>query len=459
MYGRDVILRYYRSWPVSLVIVIAFFAITISLWKVLDRRERSLHLGITIWFLGAWTELVMSQRYSSHYFSILALPTALMAAIVVGHVYRLVSRYRGDFGSLIALPLVVGLLAIAAGGGSHLDLGLQAASGFSGVHQTALARRAAEPGKQRTVRATLDLVSKNDDPLLAWTEYPWTYLNYRRVSATRFIWKSFMLGQIYLGRTGPQYVLPKTWQWFAEDMREANPAAFLEETALPVTPGNPFADYVETHFTKAYSGKDFNIYLRNDQAANVVKGGSSSRFEPIAPLGAASAWSISSGSATLGSARLAADAQPVAGDVLQLSAGLCTRVSGTYVATPDEGGTFLSFVFESPDQYVERARLNITDSEMFSGNDSTIFDSIPIAVDGPQVAPAPSPTPSPTPAVPHPFAVVVGRYSAALVVDGNIVAAVRLSSHDRLSLEVRNGGVELSGLSVGDPPPDSGCTP
>ena len=448
VYGRDVILRYYRSWPVSLVIVVAFVALTIALWKVLDRRERSLHLGIALWFLGAWTELVMSQRYSSHYFSILALPTALMAAIVVGHVYRLVSNYRGDFGSLVALPLVAGLLAIAAGGGSHLDLGLQAASGFSGVHQTALARRAAEPGKQRTVRATLDLVSQNDDPLLAWTEYPWTYLNYRRVAATRFIWKSFMLGQIYLGRTGPQYVLPKTWQWFADDMREANPSAFLEETALPMTPGTPFAAYVESHFTKAYSGTDFNIYLRNDQAVNVLGGGQSTEFEPALALGPASAWSTSSGFA-----QLAPGDHPVAGDVLSLSLNLCTRISGSFVTMPDEGGTFLSFLFDSTRKPVERVRLNITDSQMFSGNDSTIFDSASTKVADPQTAPVPS---SSEPAS-HQFAIVVGRYSAALVVDGMIVAAVRLTDHDRLSLEVRNGGVELSGLSVGDPPPDSGC--
>ena len=58
---------------------------------------------------------------------------------------------------------------------------------------------------------------------------------------------------------------------------------------------------------------------------------------------------------------------------------------------------------------------------------------------------------------PHDFAVVVGSASAALVIDGEIRAAVRLDGETNVSLEVRNGGVLLSDLHVGSPPPNSGC--
>ena len=57
----------------------------------------------------------------------------------------------------------------------------------------------------------------------------------------------------------------------------------------------------------------------------------------------------------------------------------------------------------------------------------------------------------------HHFAVVVGKQSAAIVIDGAIRAAVRLTSQDRLSLEVRSGGVTLADLHHGAAPPDSGC--
>ncbi len=470
VYGRDVILRYYRAWPVSLVVVVAFLALTGALWKTFDRRVRTIHFALMVWFAGAWTELVMSQRYSTHYFSILAMPTALMATAIIGHVYRFVARERGEFRSVVAWPLVACLLSIAAMGGGHLTLGLEAASSFTSVNDVAKARVATEPGKQRSVRAMLDLVSNQNDPLLLWTEYPWPYLNYHRVAATRWIWKSFMLGQIYLGRSGPQYVLPKTWEWFADDMRESHPAVFLEETALPVAQGNPFAAYVNKNFTKVYEGSDNNVYYRTDEAKAVIDGSGGTPFAPTLPFGSGSKWTVRQGSASL-----PATTAPSADDVLRLSEGLCTRIAGTYAAAPGGSGSFLSFRFQSLHSGTPNARLNIADTEIFSGNDGAVFDSVnlaPAATDDTNVGPAatdpgaatdPSIDPNPVAAAPlrddspHTFALVVGARSAALVIDGMIRAAVRLTDQTRVSLEVRNGGVQLTDLTRGDPPPGSGC--
>jgi len=57
----------------------------------------------------------------------------------------------------------------------------------------------------------------------------------------------------------------------------------------------------------------------------------------------------------------------------------------------------------------------------------------------------------------HEFAIVVGKRSAAIVIDGMIRAAVRLTNQTRVVLEARNGGVSLTNLATGPPPPDSGC--
>jgi hypothetical protein len=370
-----------------------------------------------------------------------------MAATVIGHTYRLVVRERGHFASAAAWPLAASLLAIAAGGGQHLELGLEAASSFTGVHEVAEARVATEPGRQRTVRAVLDLASKPGDPLLAWTEYPWTYLNYHRVAATRFIWKSFMLGQIYLGRSGPQYVLPHTWEWFADDMRESRPAAFLEEVAMPVTAGTPFATYVNDNFETAYEGVDTIVHLRTDEAEAILRGNPGDRFTPGRAAGPVSSWKAGDGTASL-----AANSPPSATDVLELSDGLCTRISGTMLAAPGNGGSFLSFRFDNADGTSGNARLNIADMQVFSGSDTSVFDTVnldPTTVD----------TGSPQVPVyePRDFAVVVGARSAALVIDGMIKAAVRLDGPSHLSLEARNGGVTLSNLRRGAPPPDAGC--
>ena len=496
-YGRDVILRYYRAWPVSFIVVVVFFALTIGLWRSLSRRERFVHLGLTVWFLGAWTELILGQRYSTHYYSILAVPTALMAAAVLGHVFRMMVDARGQFRSTVAWPLLAGLLSIAAGGGGHFTLGLEAASSFTSVRQLQEERTIAEPGRQRTVRAVLDLVSRPGDPLLAWTEYPWVYLQYRRVAATRWIWKSFMLGQIYLGRSSPAYVLPQTWNWFAADMAEAHPAAFLEETALPLTPGTPFATFVDGGFERAYSGTDNNIYLRHDEADAVLRGDAGAVLKPTLPAGKGSAWKVAAGKATL-----PADTPQSLTDVLHLSSSLCTRISGTYALAPGDTGSFLSFRFDRADGTAPNERLNVVDTQIFSGDDGAVFDTTylepPVAEvppelpadssdstddsvnssvgegasssdssqygdqtgavgsgnpadDGSGVGAATSDTTT------HQFAVVVGKHSAAIVIDGAIRAAVRLTDQDQLSLEVRSGGVTLADLHQGAAPPDSGC--
>ncbi|MCU1401027.1 MAG: hypothetical protein JWN62_4136 [Acidimicrobiales bacterium] len=491
VYGRDVALRYYRAWPVSFVIVIAFVAITLGLWRAMSRRERCTHLALTVWFVGAWAELVVGQRYSTHYFSILALPTALMAASVVGHMYRLIAAQRGDFRSAVAWPLVAALLAVAAGGGGHFTLGLEAASSYSSVHQTAVERAATQPGTQRTVRAILDLVSRPDDPLLVWTEFPWEYLQFHRVAATRWIWKSFMLGQIYLGRSSPDYVLPTTWQWFADDMAESKPAAFLEETALPLTGGTPFSAYVQHDFEQAYAGTDYNVYLRTDAAGEMLRGDPGTTLTPSRPAGSASKWTVGRGTATL------AASSPSLTDVLALSNTLCTRISGTYASTPGVGGSFLSFRFDAADPTVPNMRLNIADRQIFSGDDAAVFDTTyldePDAIDstadtalGPDdtvlapdaetplpdrtviTAPATADTSAPDAAVgsndtgaadvaTHHFALVIGKDSAALVIDGAIHAAVRITEQTKVSLEVRAGGVQLGDLRQGSPPPNSGC--
>ncbi|MCU1395670.1 MAG: hypothetical protein JWM34_4098 [Ilumatobacteraceae bacterium] len=491
VYGRDVALRYYRAWPVSFVIVVAFVAITIGLWRAMSRQERFVHLALCLWFVGAWAELVAGQRYSTHYYSILALPTALMAAAVIGHVYRLVAGVRGDFRTAVAWPLAACLLAVAFNGGGHLTMGLEAASSYSSVHQTAVERDKNQPGTQRTVRAVLDLVSRQNDPLLVWTEFPWEYLQFHRTAATRWIWKSFMLGQIYLGRTSTDYVLPKTWQWFADDMAESNPAVFLEETALPLSDGTPFAAYVRNGFEESYEGSDYNIYLRHDQADAVLRGAAGAVTTPTATA-PGSSWTVGRGVAAR-----PADATPSQTDLLRLSTTLCTRISGTYRLTPGTGGSFMSLLFDSADGTAPHMRLNISDTEVFSGDDGALYDSTyleqpldsstPTTVDPADVpagqviagegtvgaadpsAGTTSDTTSDTTdpqdvstatsdTAEHQFAIVVGKDSAALVVDGAIHAAVRLTDQNRLSLEMKAGGITLTDLHQGAPPPDSGCS-
>ena len=99
-----------------------------------------------------------------------------------------------------------------------------------------------------------------------WTSYPWPYLNLHRVPATRYIWKNFLLGEIYLARSGPQYVLPGTWETFAADVERTDPTAFVVESVNPVVPGTPFDTLVNENFTTVYTDDVATLAYRSDLA-------------------------------------------------------------------------------------------------------------------------------------------------------------------------------------------------
>src|SRR5438477_409976 len=71
---------YYQHRPLVFLAIVAFVVFTYATWPSRDRRERIIHLALLGWLAGSWLEQVLNQRYSSHYFVINAVPTALMIA-------------------------------------------------------------------------------------------------------------------------------------------------------------------------------------------------------------------------------------------------------------------------------------------------------------------------------------------------------------------------------------------
>ena len=165
------------------------------------------------------------------------------------------------------LPLAVAIITIQVGGTASFSEGFREASAFQGVGDFDDRREQLLDGRTHMVRAALDLVSEPDDPLLMWTSYPWPYLNLHRVPATRYIWKNFLLGEIYLARSGPQYVLPGTWETFAADVERTDPTAFVVEAVNPVVPGTPFETLVDEKFTTVFTDDVVTLAFRNDLAA------------------------------------------------------------------------------------------------------------------------------------------------------------------------------------------------
>lgn len=163
--------------------------------------------------------------------------------------------------------------------------GLESLGRFRGFDAHADFVRDTRSGASKNARAIIDLVSRDRDPLLAWTMFPWTYLEFERVPATRLSWKSFMLGEIYLARSSPEYVLEDTWDWFDEDMEEAEPAVYVRPVEIPMVEGTPFMRRLESDFTPVYGDSVFELSLRKDVADTVLGGRGSAGREEVDPSG------------------------------------------------------------------------------------------------------------------------------------------------------------------------------
>jgi hypothetical protein len=290
----------------------------------------------------------------------------------------------------------------------------------------------------------LDLVSDERDPLLAWTMYPWTYLDQHRVPATRLSWKSFLLGEIYLGRSGPEYVLPQTWRWFAEDVSATDPAAFVTVTETPVVPGTPFSQYVTNGFEQVYPGPSIQVALRRDLLPDVV--GPVEGDVWFAPDAPPPLWRLGAGTASHPGA--------TGVDPLVVHETGCVRLGADLRLGTDDPmtppGTLVVRLVDLDGSW-ERTTLAFDGVRGWSASDDVQFESVPLPAD--QTAPVGGGPVGSDAAI----VVVVGSRSAALVVDGTIVAAARLDGPVEVQIEASAGAVTLSSMVVGPAPPHSGC--
>ncbi len=287
------------------------------------------------------------------------------------------------------------------------------------------------------MRAVLDVVSKDWDPLLVWTNDPWPYLDYHRVSATRFIWKSFLTGEIYLGRTSNSYVLPKSWDWFREDLEESKPVAFVHSNGGPIS-AQPFAQYVDANFTTVYPDTPIPVEYRNDVAAQILRPDVPNAWTPPATPDSRFGWTVAGDGAEFRDH----------GDRGQRSAWLpiakdsCFALQGKVDSDGPPGG--IVFRFDDNAHKNEQMNLNFDGDHVSSANSTVEIHRLPSAVATDRRKP-------------EPFTLIVNRRAAALVVRGQIRAAVELPKSVTVSLESQRGSLNLTDLHTGPAPAVTGC--
>jgi hypothetical protein len=423
--GWDQLFAYYRARPVAFAVVVAFLFVTWLRWANADRQSRVFHAALVAWFVAAWIELILSQRYQPQYFVVTSIPVALMAAALAGHAYAAIIATRGKFGRPAWYPVIAVALSVFLFGSAGVVRGAQEVSSFTSVRAHDVVLNSQMSGDDRSFGAVLDLASKKNDPLLAWTLETWPYLTYHRVAATRFIWKSFLAGEIWMGGTSPKYILPHTWQWFDQDVKQSHPAVFTVVEASLV-PGSPFTNYVNQYFTPVYDGPN-PIYYRNDAAAALLQPSQGANWVPPAAPGTNSGWKV-------GADQVVFNGAANTGDLLPLFNTGCYKLSGTL----SEPGAV--FQFTSPDGSTLR-RLALNDENATAGDLSVQFSQ------NPSGAIANTPTK---------FVLIVGARSAGLIVGNRIRAAVPLPAHATTSLGSLESHLTLTNLRA-EPAPAAAC--
>ncbi len=420
--------EYYQRRPLAFLIVTGFALITIVGWRDGDTRSRVFHGGLLAWFVAAWIELALSQRYSSHYFVVTTVPTALMGAAIIGHAYRtlMITRRRRIPGA-VAWPLIASVLAVYLSGTNATMDALRVASSIRTPQSTEIDRERNIGGEERAVWAVLDLVSLKGDALLTWSNDPWPYLKYHRVAASRFIWKSFLMGEIYLGRTSKEYVLPHAWTWFAQDVARSRPVAFIETN--PRDEGTPFDALITNRFAPVMATGRNTVYLRNDVASDVLRSGSTAPWLPPT-AGPDTGWIIDGDRAV---------SENPQSEPLLVATQSCVRIDGV-ITTGADGR--LRFRFTDNTGRTEPLHLTLDSKRVAAGSDFVEYLGLPSATDG----------------GPEGFSLVIGRRAAALIVGGRIRGALRLPPSVSVGAIASGGPVELRDLRTGSVSPRSGCS-
>lgn len=409
--GWDRFVEYYGDRPALIVLLVAWFLVAAVRFRSMRRSTRALHLVVAAWWLGAWIELVLSQRYSSHYFSVLAVPTIMVIAVLVGELAPLGRAIWHGRPAFALLPLLVAYGTIEVGGRSGFDLGIDALATVRSADDFTDRREIGIDGRTRLVRATLDLVSDEGDPLLMWTSYPWPYLDLHRTSATRYIWKTFLMGEVYLGESGPEYVLPGTWERFAADLEDTDPTAYLVESVNPIDPSTPFRAAVDERFTDMFVDAAVTLGLRRDLASLLVEPAADATAIPELPD---AAYSVSPDGCVRLDGHLANQATAPLVVAMTGANGQATQL----IAAPGGGEVMVE---SRPSGLAGWAH------------------SLPIGE------------------VPVPMSLVVGARSAVIVVDGRVAGAVEIEPGTDVTITSGVADLISLGATVSDPPAFTGC--
>lgn len=129
--------------------VVGFVMLGAARWPQLGRAQRRLQVLLPLWWLAGWGEVILTQRYSSHYFVVTTVPLMLLCAGLAAHVVAMLRAGGASVADRHLVPYLLVLMSLVWTGFGPLRSGVEAASSFQGVHHMAMQR---EQGRDGTAR-------------------------------------------------------------------------------------------------------------------------------------------------------------------------------------------------------------------------------------------------------------------------------------------------------------------
>jgi hypothetical protein len=416
--GWNQFYAYTRAHAPAHLAAAGFVAIGVALWGRLSTAQRRLHVVLPLWWAAAWFEIILTQRYSSHYFVVTTLPLALMIAGLAVHLVAALRASGVEFRRAAVVPYVVIAVSLFWSGTSPFVTGVREASEFTGAHDLAVERARGRDGTSRGVQAVLDLVTERGDPMLTWTNYPWPYLEYRRVSATRFIWKSFLMGEIYLGATSPDYVLPGSWDDWRHDVATTDPQVFVTDSTFPLPDDQPVTEVWANDFEPLFSTPSLSVAVRPAVVRSLLDTAAARRWMPTE---SSDGWAADGDTVTYDGRDL-----DESGARLALGSMSCRRWDATLRGT---GG--ISFHFDDPSGASESVEMFLDGADAVSRSANVEFFRLPAPrSDGDEVS------------------LLVGSRSAVMFHNGSVVGALDLLGTDQVTITSTSDELALDELRL-----------
>jgi hypothetical protein len=318
--------------------------------------------------------------------------------------------------------------AIYLAGTANLVSATQGLSRFTTPRQNAHDVLVREDGGIRTTQAVLDLVSRDGDPVLAWTADPTIYSQLHRVPATRFITTDDLSTPLVHGRRVAPAVLKSPSIMLTRDLARSSPALMLTKTPVPA-----WVQAVAQLFPTIYPDASVPIGMRSALASQILDPSTPTAWHPDS-VPSTKEWQSKDATVIFRSNGSHAT------DLLPVHTGPCFVLRGNISSNGAAGG--IDFRFDDNDDTTPQLDLVFDGDHVSSLTGGLETRRLPSGASG---------------SGPTAFTLVVGQRAAGLIVDGQLRAAVPIFPGSHVSANALRSQLTLTDLASGPGPAISGC--